>query len=119
MEHTPEHRWKWRSLEQNMVPQVTQDKMNTYSYTYPFNQDTFADSDFYLRVLCFILTTMLVFTLSLGVALAAFECYRCYANSNMFIIITDKCNTPPSYASVLKTDKMCLPSYVQACAGNV
>ena len=119
MEHTPEHRWKWRSLEQNMVPQVTQDKMNTYSYTYPFNQDTFADSDFYLRVLCFILTTMLVFTLSLGVALATLECYRCYKNSNIFTIITDKCNTPPSYASVLKTDKKCLPSYAQACASNV
>ena len=117
MEQRAEHGWNWRGLELNMVEQDHQNEQNTY--TYPFNQDTFADTHLLFRVLCFITTTLFVCTLSLGVALAASECYRYYKNSNMIIIITDKCNTPPSYATVIKTDKMSLPSYHQACASNV
>ena len=84
-------------------------------------------------ILCFLISTMIVFLLSLSLALAALRCYdycksrtvRTQVNirSQGLQALHSLClqvpmflySSPPSYDTVAKIDRTELPSYQQAC----
>eukprot|EP00090_Calanus_glacialis_P002187 TRINITY_DN11645_c0_g1_i1.p1 TRINITY_DN11645_c0_g1~~TRINITY_DN11645_c0_g1_i1.p1 ORF type:complete len:126 (+),score=24.28 TRINITY_DN11645_c0_g1_i1:308-685(+) len=68
----------------------------------------------YSSILCFIISTLIVFIFSLVVALAALRCYDFYRTRSQVPRLS-LCSSPPSYDTVAKIDKTELPTYQQAC----
>jgi len=68
----------------------------------------------YSSILCFIISTLIVFIFSLVVALAALRCYDFYRTRSQ-VPLRSLCSSPPSYDTVAKIDKTELPTYQQAC----
>ena len=93
--------------------------------------DSTLDIEF-TSIFCFIISTLLVFLLSLALALVTLKCYDYFKarNTQVFwrntrkliihVIYFDKvsrflCSSPPSYDTIAKIDRTELPTYKQAC----
>eukprot|EP00092_Neocalanus_flemingeri_P027740 GFUD01030112.1.p1 GENE.GFUD01030112.1~~GFUD01030112.1.p1 ORF type:complete len:126 (-),score=22.83 GFUD01030112.1:121-498(-) len=68
----------------------------------------------YSSILCFIISTLIVFIFSLVVAIAALRCYDFYRTRSQVPRLS-LCSSPPSYDTMAKIDKTELPTYQQAC----
>ena len=98
-------------------------KMNWMTYSTVKEEDDsqinliLESSSLLFKILTFVLSSVLVFVISLALSLLVIECCQCYENSKLRRSIQLKLRRPPPpYDSIIHCDEKTLPSYEQACA---
>jgi len=103
-----------RWLSYLLVPEVGTNYTDVWSdhfETFSFN------SSRYSGILCFIISTLIVFILSLILALTSIRCYDVYRSRSQMPSFLY--SSPPSYDTVAKIDRTELPTYQQACQRGI